>query len=134
MPASSTTDMNSLRNDVCSSLTGEDIAGAEAVGRFRFPAEQQVFSGHFPGYPLVPGVFLLETARIVSERIAGKKLRLTGIENAKFTREVRPGDTVETAVTLREEGGHWSCRATARTKDGPAARIRLRLVETGGGS
>ena len=38
----------------------ERQADGGAVMMFRFAAEQPVFGGHFPGHPILPGVFQLE--------------------------------------------------------------------------
>ena len=74
-----------------------DHAGDAAAfqARFRFPAELEVFEGHFPGHPLVPGVFLIEGVRVVAERILGKPLRIARVRDAKFVAIVEPDVTVE---------------------------------------
>lgn len=55
--------------------------------------------GHFPGYPVVPGVILCEmTAQsscvIFSEEMSGKRPFYVGINNVKFRSQVRPGDRI----------------------------------------
>ena len=62
------------------------------------------FQGHFPGFPLMPGVLVVEAlaqvASILAWRIAGAKpggellIYFAGIDNARFRRQVQPGDTL----------------------------------------
>ena len=65
-----------------------------------------VFQGHFPDYPIYPGVLIIEglaqTAGILLMRgIEGIPLFL-GIDEARFKREVRPGDKLVYEVEVRE--------------------------------
>lgn len=62
------------------------------------------FQGHFPGFPLMPGVLVVEAlaqiASILAWKIAGAKpggellIFFAGIDNARFRRQVQPGDTL----------------------------------------
>ena len=90
-------------------------------GTFRFPIDLEVFQGHFPGIPLVPGVFLIEAVRCAAERALDRPLRLARVTDAKFTAEVAPDVEVTVEATLDGD----RCRATVRTPDAVAASIRL---------
>ena len=53
------------------------------------------FQGHFPGYPVMPGVLLIEALVQLSAVLArdhGLALDLSGIAGARFKRQVSPGD------------------------------------------
>ena len=76
------------------------------VGYKRFASDEPFFAGHFPSYPVVPGVLLVEClaqcggAGIAAQSDgAGSILFLATIEKAKFRRQVRPGDEVRLEVT-----------------------------------
>lgn len=86
-------------------LDDVDVDGDEIVGYRTFKPSESFFRGHFPGHPIVPGVILVETMA----QCGGAGLRLGGtskssnfvlikIEDARFHKSVRPGDTVRMVV------------------------------------
>ena len=79
------------------------------VCRKTFRAEEYFFQGHYPGQPLVPGVILCEAAMQAGAILLSAFLQdeagvpvATRLNDVKFKRMVRPGETVELAVTLNE--------------------------------
>jgi 3-hydroxyacyl-[acyl-carrier-protein] dehydratase len=114
-------------------LFQEGSAEAFRAG-FRFPPDLPVFAGHFPGLPIVPGIFLLEAARIAAERAAGKAFRMASVVEAKFTAEVGPGEEIEVHGSISQGPEGWLERATIASPKGTAARISLRLVPEDPGS
>ena len=83
-----------------------------SVGQVTFGAERDFFRGHFPGYPIVPGVILLEAmcqsaaagvlAYRRSQSVAADRetLLFAGADNVRFRRPVRPGETFVTHATV----------------------------------
>lgn len=100
--------------------------GVRAVFRF---ADPEIFAGHFPGKPLLPGIFLIEATRQAAERATGCRLAIRCVEEAKFTAEVRPGGAVTVEAALTQEEGGWRCDATLCSAAAQVARIRLLLAE-----
>ena len=79
------------------------------VCRKTFSSEDFFLQGHFPGFPLVPGVILCECclqsgAILLSQYTPsdGSVPVATRIDGAKFKRMVRPGETIEIDVKLNE--------------------------------
>jgi 3-hydroxyacyl-[acyl-carrier-protein] dehydratase len=77
------------------------------------PADLDVFIGHYPDNPIMPGVLLCEAIFQSGALLMGKKMKsqvsepqllpvLTRINSAKFKRNVLPGDVVRITVQLTE--------------------------------
>ncbi len=82
------------------------------VCRKTFREDDFFVQGHFPNYPLVPGVIqcecCLQAGAIVLSRQTPKEGVVpvaTRMDNVKFKRMVRPGDTVEVEVELQDHVG-----------------------------
>lgn len=80
------------------------------VCRKRFTGDEFWYAGHYPEYPLTPGVLLLESAMQAGAVLLAKLVEndvgtvpvVTRINNVKFKQMVRPGDTIDLVVTLKE--------------------------------
>ncbi|MDR1016410.1 MAG: 3-hydroxyacyl-ACP dehydratase FabZ [Coriobacteriales bacterium] len=75
-------------------------------------ADEPYFKGHFPGYPVMPGVLILEAiaqtgaiALLGEPANQGKIALFGGAKNARFKQQVRPGDTLEISCTLGARKG-----------------------------
>jgi len=76
-------------------------------------ANEPVFTGHFPNYPVMPGALILESmaqaAAILSFVSAGHiaqadaRYYFAGIDKARFKRPVTPGDQMRLEVSLERE-------------------------------
>jgi 3-hydroxyacyl-[acyl-carrier-protein] dehydratase len=80
-----------------------------AVGIKQVTVNEPFFQGHFPGYPVMPGVLIVEAmaqvggvAVLSSEDYQDKLALFAGIDNARFKRQVRPGDTLRLEVELQQ--------------------------------
>jgi 3-hydroxyacyl-[acyl-carrier-protein] dehydratase len=80
-----------------------------AVGIKQVTANEPFFQGHFPGYPVMPGVLIVEAmaqvggvAVLSAEEYAGKLALFAGIDNVRFKRQVKPGDTLRLEVELEQ--------------------------------
>ena len=77
-----------------------------SVSTRKFTEEDFFFKGHFPEYPVVPGVILIETmaqgggsALSYQKKFPeGSLFFLASVDKVKFRRQVRPGDTVRMEV------------------------------------
>lgn len=91
-------------------LVSADDEGA--IGEYTFTAEKNdFFKGHFPNYPVVPGVILLEAmsqvagAAVVARNVIGDQVAfaVAAFEGAKFREPFRPGDKLVTVVRVVKE-------------------------------
>lgn len=81
--------------------------GKRAVGIKNVTANEPFFVGHFPGYPVMPGVLVIEAlaqvgavALLQMPEFQGKLAFLAGLENVRFRRQVVPGDVLRLEVEL----------------------------------
>jgi 3-hydroxyacyl-[acyl-carrier-protein] dehydratase len=83
--------------------------GKGASGIKNVAANEQFFQGHFPDYPVMPGVLIVEAiaqvgaiALLSLDEHAGKIAFFAGINNVRFKRQVKPGDTLNLQVELKQ--------------------------------
>ncbi|MGX5914339.1 3-hydroxyacyl-ACP dehydratase FabZ [Aliidiomarina sp. Khilg15.8] len=97
---------------------------------------EPVFTGHFPGEPIFPGVLLLEAMaqatgllgfKMMENEIGKDEMYLfAGIDNARFKRQVTPGDRVDFHVTfVKEKRGIWKFSGVAKVDGKVAASADL---------
>ncbi|NCU16274.1 3-hydroxyacyl-ACP dehydratase FabZ [Pallidibacillus pasinlerensis] len=99
-----------------------------AVGIKNVTANEPFFQGHFPDYPVMPGVLIVEAlAQVGAVAILGKeenrgKLALfAGIDNCRFKRQVKPGDTLRLEVEITRVRGPIGKGRAIATVDGEVA-------------
>jgi 3-hydroxyacyl-[acyl-carrier-protein] dehydratase len=97
------------------------------------------FQGHFPGYPIMPGVLVVEAmaqagGMIMMAEISDREKKLvvfTGIERAKFRRPITPGDQLRIEVevlSMRTRAGRILGRATVDGKLACEATLTCQVV------
>ena len=69
-----------------------------------FDPDAAYFQGHFPGFPLLPGVVQLGVAHHFAERLLGRELVLKMVKKMKFSGVVRPAEVVHLSLTIVAEG------------------------------
>ncbi len=81
--------------------------GKRAVGIKNVTINEQFFQGHFPDYPVMPGVLIVEAiaqvgavAMLQLEEYKGRIAFFAGLDNVRFKRQVKPGDTLRIEVEL----------------------------------
>ncbi|MFA9560208.1 3-hydroxyacyl-ACP dehydratase FabZ [Evansella sp. AB-rgal1] len=81
--------------------------GQRAVGLKNVTANEEFFNGHFPDYPVMPGVLIIEAlaqvgavAILKKEENRGKLAFFAGIDNCRFKGQVKPGDQLRLEVEM----------------------------------
>lgn len=107
--------------------------GKRAVGIKNVTINEPYFQGHFPGYPVMPGVLIIEAiaqvgavALLSMPEMEGKLALFAGIDGARFRRQVAPGDqlTLEVEI-LKLRGPIGKGRGVARVSGHLAAEAEL---------
>ncbi|KEQ25247.1 3-hydroxyacyl-ACP dehydratase FabZ [Paenibacillus tyrfis] len=102
----------------------ETEVGVRAVGIKNVTINEPFFQGHFPEYPVMPGVLIIEAlaqvggvALLQMEGNQGKIGMLTGVDNFRFRGQVKPGDTLTLEVVVtRMKGIIGKAQATAKVE------------------
>jgi len=100
----------------------EVVPGQRAVGIKNVTMNEPYFVGHFPGYPVMPGVLIVEAlaqvgtvAMLTVEGNAGKLGFFAGIDGFRFRGQVTPGDTLTLEVEItRLKGSIGKGKGTAK--------------------
>jgi 3-hydroxyacyl-[acyl-carrier-protein] dehydratase len=120
--------------------------GKLAEGHKLIAHDEDYFRDHFPGYPLVPGVLVLESLAQLGGRLVEASVRdatgqrvlpmLAKVERARFLQPVRPGDRLDLAVDLLAATGD-AARVTGIARVGnrkaATAEIMYAMLDVGRG-
>lgn len=72
--------------------------------QLRVPRDLIWFEGHFPGFPILPGVVQLDWAAHFARRYFGFDATTAGVSGLKFQNVIRPGDEPRLELVLRRDG------------------------------
>ncbi|MDB5477105.1 MAG: fabZ [Phenylobacterium sp.] len=115
----------------------QSIVGIKCVS-----VNEPFFQGHFPGYPVMPGVLIVEAlaqsgavlmSKSLEVDVGGKAIFFMSLDNCRFRAPVRPGDVIRLNVeVLRARGDVFKFRGKATVGDKVAAEAEFAamVVET----
>lgn len=110
----------------------------EILGMKNVTVNEPFFQGHFPKVPIMPGVLILEALAqtggiLVHQKGYVKKIAvLLNVNNAKFRRPVKPGDTLllhAKALHVSGNGGKMIAKAMIGEKLAVQAEMSFALVD-----
>jgi 3-hydroxyacyl-[acyl-carrier-protein] dehydratase len=120
--------------DICTALT----PGQSAEAVWRVPEDLAVLAGHFPGAPVLPGVYTAEAMAQTADLLLlslpeyrGKAPLLIGIDKLRFTRKILPGEEIALSARMllhRPEKAIATVSATASVAGEPAASGEITLA------
>ena len=105
----------------------EFVPGERAVGLKNVTFNEPHFQGHFPGWPVMPGVLIVEAmaqtaaflvVKTLGEEAKGKIVYFMSIEEAKFRKPVTPGDALHIHVNkIQNRRNVWKFSGEAKVGD-----------------
>ena len=114
-----------------------DIDGKTIKVEATVPTTSTIFEGHFPGFPIMPGVLLVEAMAQTSGwlLVALNKFErmpfFASIKDAKFRQFVKPGERIDLSARVVHEGSGYAMTQASVTIDGKprcSAQLTLALV------
>jgi 3-hydroxyacyl-[acyl-carrier-protein] dehydratase len=100
------------------------VVGESAVGIKNVSINEQYFQGHFPSYPVMPGVLIIESmaqtaavlvVKTLGKESEGKLVYFMTVDEARFRKPLVPGDTVHVHVAkVRSRGNVWKFKGEAK--------------------
>jgi 3-hydroxyacyl-[acyl-carrier-protein] dehydratase len=133
-----TTEQYFQLNNLCTRIAELDLAQQTIRAEARVPAESTIFEGHFPGYPLMPGVLLIEAMAQTSGWLVIAVTNFTrmpffaALKEAKLRTFITPGQNLSLSAKLLHEGSGYAVTKADIRCDGKLAcnaEITFRLVE-----
>jgi 3-hydroxyacyl-[acyl-carrier-protein] dehydratase len=112
-----------------------DIGEKKIVVEAQVPQQSTIFEGHFPGYPLMPGVLLIESMAQASGWLLLGVLKfermpiLAAVKEAKVRGSVFPGDLISVEASLTHEGSGYAV-TEAKIRVGDKLRANSALTFT----
>jgi 3-hydroxyacyl-[acyl-carrier-protein] dehydratase len=115
----------------------ELVPGERIVGLKNVTVNEPFFQGHFPEYPVMPGVLILEALAQAGALMMLRQMEegtkaipfFTGIDKARFRRQVVPGDQLRLEVTvLKQRLGLCRLAAKAMVDDELVAEAEISVV------
>jgi len=117
----------------------EITAGQRIIALKNVTSNEPFFPGHFPDYPVMPGVLVCEAVVqaggiLVCSASSGETSRakyalLTALDKVRFRHQVTPGDQLRLeAETVRRRGRFWKMRGSAFVADKLAAELEFALA------
>ena len=115
----------------------QSIVGIKCV-----TVNEPFFEGHFPGYPVMPGVLIVEAlaqsgavlmSKSLDVDVRGKTIFFVSVDNCRFRAPVRPGDVLRLCVeVVRARGDLFKFRGQAKVGEKIAAEAEFAamVVET----
>lgn len=113
--------------------------GKRAVAIKNVTINEPFFQGHFPEYPIMPGVLIVEAlaqaagiAAATLEENKGKLGVFTGIDSMKFRKQVVPGDVLKLeaeVLTLKMGMAKIKVKATVDDKTAAEGEIKFAMID-----
>ena len=98
------------------------------TAKLRFNKNHDIFKGHFPGMPVVPGVCMVEMMKEILEEVVGKKTKMKKAGNIKFLHVHDPNAYPEIEAELKIKESENTFIVTAKIHKGDLVFFKMDAV------
>lgn len=107
----------------------DEAAGPSVVTETVADPANPILPGHYPGFPIFPGVCLIECAHrsvLAAARRIAESVALREVASTRFLNPVFPGDVVTTRATVKPSQDTWDVTAQLSVGERKSATVRLK--------
>lgn len=97
--------------------------------KFELKNDFIAFKGHFPGFSILPGVVMLDMARILTEALTDNRIKIKYIDKAKFSKQINPCSVIKGEVKIKKEIDHLEVIATLRNEGEKTATFSFNAIK-----
>lgn len=123
-----------MKFDLIDRITARDETSLSAVKCVS--SAEEYLGDHFPGFPILPGVMMLETLVQAARHFTAQSdnpptqpLVIKAVRNVKYAGMVKPGQSLDVTVTLRKRDGHdYDFQGVGKVGDSTAVQGRFTLA------
>ena len=107
------------------------LDGNQILADIELNPGHDIYRGHFPGQPILPGVLQLQIVQEILASALGKKIRLKSASNIKFLAMVDPGQVISLQLEIEIISEIEDvCRVSAKIHSGNTVFLRFKGVYT----
>lgn len=97
-----------------------DADGFTVTARVYIDPDHPILRGHFPGLPLYPGVFIVETLCQAMTEAFPQRPQLLAVRSLRLTAPLHGGDELTLDIKVKPQDGGWTTKAKGHRRDGVA--------------
>lgn len=110
------------------SILSEEKSDSQATLRIRLNANHPIYTGHFPGDAITPGVCIVQIAVDLFSHLQGNDYRLVAAKNVKFINIIKPNEHPEVNYQLnwdKNEAGDYTLKGVVAYEDKTFTKISV---------
>lgn len=96
--------------------------------------DNPLFAGHYPGFPIFPGVCLMECVHhgvLLAAAERKEEMALASVRATRFLNPAFPGDRLDLTIKITAKAGGWDCDGRITRAGQDIAKVRLRFAPSG---
>ena len=105
------------------------VVDQSATAKITINKDHEIFSGHFPGNPVTPGVCMMQIIKELTEEIVGEKLFMQSSSNIKFMAIINPevNPDLELTLDIAHSEGEYKVKNITKFDETVALKLSARF-------